>query len=75
MLEAFVVDVNGIARGKWVPADRIPEIMAKGVALPRSVYALDVWGCDVPEAGLAVGTATRTASACRWKTPCCPSPG
>jgi glutamine synthetase len=24
--------------------------------LPRSVYALDVWGCDVPEAGLAVGT-------------------
>ncbi len=56
VLEAFVVDVNGIARGKWVPAERIPEIMAKGVALPRSVYALDVWGCDVPEAGLAVGT-------------------
>ena len=56
VLEAFVVDVNGIARGKWVPAERIPEVMEKGVALPRSVYALDVWGCDVPEAGLAVGT-------------------
>jgi glutamine synthetase len=56
VLEAFVVDVNGIARGKWVPAERIPEVMQKGVALPRSVYALDVWGCDVPEAGLAVGT-------------------
>jgi glutamine synthetase len=56
VLEAFVVDVNGIARGKWVPAERIPEVMSKGVALPRSVYALDVWGCDVPEAGLAVGT-------------------
>jgi glutamine synthetase len=56
VLEAFVVDVNGIARGKWVPAERIPEVMNKGVALPRSVYALDVWGCDVPEAGLAVGT-------------------
>jgi glutamine synthetase len=56
VLEAFVVDVNGIARGKWVPAERIPDIMSKGVALPRSVYALDVWGCDVPEAGLAVGT-------------------
>ncbi len=56
VLEAFVVDVNGIARGKWVPADRISEIMMKGVALPRSVYALDVWGCDVPDAGLAVGT-------------------
>jgi len=56
VLEAFVVDVNGIARGKWVPADRIPEVMNKGIALPRSVYALDVWGCDVPDAGLAVGT-------------------
>ena len=51
VLEAFVVDVNGIARGKWVPAERIDEVMRKGVALPRSVYALDVWGCDVPEAG------------------------
>jgi glutamine synthetase len=56
VLEAFVVDVNGIARGKWVPADRIPDVMRKGIALPRSVYALDVWGCDVAEAGLAVGT-------------------
>ena len=56
VLEAFVVDVNGIARGKWVPADRIPDVMRKGIALPRSVFALDIWGCDVPEAGLAVGT-------------------
>ena len=56
VLEAFVVDVNGIARGKWVPAERIPEVMKTGIFLPRSVYALDVWGCDVPEAGLAVGT-------------------
>jgi glutamine synthetase len=56
VLEAFVVDVNGIARGKWIPAERIPDIMRKGIALPRSVYALDVWGCDVIEAGLAIGT-------------------
>lgn len=56
VLEAFVVDVNGIARGKWIPAERIPDVMRKGIALPRSVYALDVWGCDVVDAGLAVGT-------------------
>jgi glutamine synthetase len=56
VLEAFVVDVNGIARGKWVPADRIPDVLRKGIALPRSVYALDVWGCDVEAAGLAIGT-------------------
>ena len=56
VLEAFVVDANGIARGKWVPAERIAEVMSKGISLPRSVYALDIWGCDVPEAGLAIGT-------------------
>ena len=56
VLEAFVVDVNGIARGKWVPAERIPDVLRKGIALPRSVYALDVWGRDVEAAGLAVGT-------------------
>jgi len=56
VLEAFVVDVNGIARGKWVPADRIGDVMRKGIALPRSVFALDVWGCDVVDAGLAIGT-------------------
>lgn len=56
VLEAFVVDVNGIARGKWVPAERIGDVIRKGIALPRSVYALDVWGCDVVDAGLAVGT-------------------
>ena len=56
VLEAFVVDVNGIARGKWVPADRIADVMRKGIALPRSVFALDVWGVDVAAAGLAIGT-------------------
>jgi glutamine synthetase len=56
VLEAFVVDVNGIARGKWVPADRIADVMRKGIALPRSVFALDVWGVDVADAGLAIGT-------------------
>ncbi len=56
VLEAFVVDANGIPRGKWIPAERIEDVMRKGLALPRSVYALDIWGCDVPEAGLAVGT-------------------
>lgn len=56
VLEAFVIDANGIARGKWIPASRIPETLERGIALPRSVYALDIWGCDVVGAGLAFGT-------------------
>jgi glutamine synthetase len=56
VLEAFVVDVNGVARGKWIPRARALDVLAKGMALPRSVYALDIWGRDVADAGLAVGT-------------------
>jgi glutamine synthetase len=55
-VEAFVCDVNGIARGKWLPRDKALEVDAKGLPLPRSIYALDIWGRDVAEAGLAFGT-------------------
>lgn len=55
-VEAFVCDVNGIARGKWLPRDKATEAEAKGLPLPRSVFALDIWGRDVADAGLAFGT-------------------
>ncbi|WP_241911715.1 glutamine synthetase family protein [Telmatospirillum siberiense] len=56
VLEAFIIDVNGVTRGKWIPRDRADEILTKGLALPRSVLALDIWGRDVEAAGLAEGT-------------------
>jgi len=56
ILEAFVIDVNGVPRGKWIPYARAGEILRSGMAMPRSIYALDVWGRDVDEAGLATGT-------------------
>lgn len=56
VLEAFVIDVNGVPRGKWIPRERALEVLTQGMAMPRSVYALDVWGRDVDEAGLATGT-------------------
>lgn len=56
VLEAFVIDVNGVPRGKWIPRERAVEVLTKGMAMPRSVYALDVWGRDVNDAGLAEGT-------------------
>lgn len=55
-VEAFVTDVNGIARGKWIPRDKALSLAAKGLPLPRSVFALDIWGRDVADAGLAFGT-------------------
>ncbi len=56
VLEAFVIDVNGVPRGKWIPRERALDVLTKGMAIPRSVYALDVWGRDVNAAGLAEGT-------------------
>ena len=56
VLEAFVIDVNGVPRGKWIPRERALDVLTKGMAIPRSVYALDVWGRDVNNAGLAEGT-------------------
>lgn len=56
ILEAFVIDVNGVPRGKWIPRERALDVLTKGMAMPRSVYALDVWGRDVSAAGLADGT-------------------
>lgn len=55
-VEAFVTDINGLSRGKWLPRDKALEITAKGLPMPRSVFALDIWGRDVPAAGLAFGT-------------------
>lgn len=56
VIEAFVIDANGVPRGKWIPRDRAGDVFAHGMALPRSIYALDVWGRDVLGAGLAEGT-------------------
>lgn len=56
IVEAFVVDGNGVPRGKWVPAEKLADVSDKGVLMPRSVFAQDIWGRDADEAGLAHGT-------------------
>ncbi|MCB8879476.1 glutamine synthetase [Acidisoma cellulosilytica] len=56
IVEAFVVDGNGVPRGKWVPAEKLSDVSDKGVLIPRSVFAQDIWGRDADEAGLAWGT-------------------
>ena len=55
-VEAFIVDVNGVPRGKWLRVGKAISIAEKGLPMPRSLYAQDIWGQDVEGAGLAVGT-------------------
>lgn len=56
VIEMFVSDLNGIGRGKWLPADKARTLESAGALMPRSVFALDIFGRDVAEAGLAFGT-------------------
>lgn len=55
-IEAFVFDLAGAAKGKWLTRDKAMAIDAKGLPIPLSVFAQDAWGCDVAAAGLAFGT-------------------
>lgn len=54
--DAFIVDVNGVLRGKRIPASSARKLFDSGLNLPQSVYAVDIWGQDVLAAGLVTET-------------------
>ena len=51
-VDAFIIDVNGVPRGKKLPRDTAEKIFKDGLRLPRSAFAVDIWGQDVLPAGL-----------------------
>jgi glutamine synthetase len=55
-LEVFIVDVNGVLRGKNIPCGGAGKAFDSGIRLPRSVFAVDIWGRDVLAAGLVAET-------------------
>lgn len=55
-VEAFLVDLNGIPRGKRLPGSALRRIFEAGVNLPASTIVLDVWGHDVQASGLIFDT-------------------
>lgn len=55
-LEAFMVDVNGVLRGKRVPRKNAMSVFKSGIRMPRSAFAVDIWGQDALEAGLVTQT-------------------
>jgi glutamine synthetase len=56
MVEAFIVDVNGVLRGKWIPRQGVEKIISSGLRLPLSAFAPDIWGNNVPGTGLITET-------------------
>lgn len=51
-IDLLISDLNGIQRGKRVPASSLERLYDSGMKLPRSALALDIWGEDVPANGL-----------------------
>lgn len=45
-IDVICVDMNGIPRGKWVPAAQLDKVLAGQVRLPLSTQSLDIWGED-----------------------------
>ena len=55
MVEALITDCNGVARGKWLPVQKLDTIEKQGLKLPKSALGLDVWGRDIPALAHANG--------------------
>ncbi len=55
-IDAFLIDLNGVERGKRLPAADAGKIVKSGLRFPRSLIGVDVWGADVFDNGLVVDT-------------------
>ena len=58
-LEAFIVDVNGQLRGKWVPVRSAPKVMKGQLRFPSASFSADIWGNEVPASGVGGATGDR----------------
>ena len=51
-IEGFAFDINGVPRGKWLPADSARKLLGGGLQMPRSAVSLDIWGRDIEDSPL-----------------------
>ena len=51
-IEGFAFDINGVPRGKWLPADSAMKLLSGGLQMPRSAVSLDIWGRDIENSPL-----------------------
>lgn len=62
-VEAFLVDLNGVCRGRWLVGDGVERAYSGGLRLPLSTAAVDIFGQDVPASGLIVETGDQDGEA------------
>ncbi|MCV6588755.1 MAG: glutamine synthetase family protein [Marinobacterium sp.] len=51
-IDLMLPDMNGVLRGKRITPDALTKVYQDGVALPASMFALDVTGHTIEETGL-----------------------
>lgn len=51
-IRVAAADLNGVARGKRMPARFAPKMMEEGTKFPYSVLNLDIWGEDIDDSPL-----------------------
>jgi glutamine synthetase len=54
IVELVFPDMNGVMRGKWLPARQIDKLAKGATRMPMSTYNLDIASEDVEEAHIAV---------------------
>ncbi len=54
IVELVFPDMNGVMRGKWIPAPQIGKLAKGSTRMPMSTYNLDIASEDVAEAHIAV---------------------
>ncbi|MCG6656488.1 glutamine synthetase [Halomonas campisalis] len=54
--DLLISDLNGVIRGKRIPRDNLVKAYSSGIALPASVFALDINGNTIEETGLGLAT-------------------
>ncbi|MHA1529133.1 MAG: glutamine synthetase family protein [Alphaproteobacteria bacterium] len=54
--EVYITDLNGVARGKLVPAGMLDKVGGGGMKMPVSTLGFDIFGADVAGAGIALET-------------------
>ncbi|MFN3959979.1 MAG: glutamine synthetase family protein [Parvularculaceae bacterium] len=55
-IDVFLIDLNGVERGKRLPAKDAAKIEKSALRFPRSLIGVDIWGNDVFDNGLVVDT-------------------
>ncbi len=59
IVEVLLPDTHGVLRGKWIPGGAGAKIWGDGVAIPLSIFGLDIWGREVEETGVHIETGDR----------------